>query len=180
MTNHRPYSLIPYDPDWANRFNFHAEIIQKVLGPIVLKIHHIGSTSIPGMAAKPNIDIEVVASNLDEVRNLSAKMVEAGYTPRGDYSNIGEEYFTEDAKNGERLTSIHVLPAGHTDIQMQLNFRDYLRTHAEDRELYADTKRRLYGKYRNDYGSYDSGKKDVIEAIKKRAESWSKSRQSPH
>lgn len=176
MTDHRPYSLVEYDPDWVDRFNFHANKIEEVLGPVVLEVHHIGSTSIPGMMAKPNIDIEVVASNLDDVRKLSPDMVESGYVSRADYSKIGEEYFTEDAEDGNRLTSIHVLPVGHPDIQMQLNFRDYLRTHDEDRKLYAETKRRLYAEYRNDYGSYDGGKKEVIEAIKRRAEFWAKNR----
>ena len=174
MANSRPYSLVDYDPDWVNRYNFHAEKIKDILGPVVLEVHHIGSTSIPGMMAKPNIDIEVVVSSLAEVRKLSPKMAEAGYTPRGDYSKIGEEYFTEDADNGERLTSIHILPLGNPDIRMQLNFRDYLRTHNEDKMLYMETKRRLFDQYQNDYSSYDSGKKDVIEAIKKRAELWAK------
>src|ERR1700743_3638751 len=96
MANSRPYSLVDYDPAWVDRYNFHAEKIKDILGPVVLEVHHIGSTSIPGMMAKPNVDIEVVVSSLDEVRKLSTKMAEAGYTPRGDYSKIGEEYFTED------------------------------------------------------------------------------------
>jgi GrpB-like predicted nucleotidyltransferase (UPF0157 family) len=176
MANHRPYSLVDYDPDWVNRFNFHAEKIKDTLGPVVLEIHHIGSTSIPGMSAKSNIDIEVVVSNLNEVRRLASKMAVAGYTARGDYSKIGEEYFTEDAKDGERRTSIHILPVGHPDIQMQINFRDYLRTHEEDQKLYMETKKSLYAQHRNDYGSYDSGKKEVIKDIKKRAKLWAKNR----
>ena len=172
MAKHRPYSLLEYDPNWVKRFNFHAARIKEVLGPVALEIHHIGSTSIPGMVAKSNIDIEVVASSLDGVRKLAPEMAKAGYTPRGDYSKIGEEYFTEDAQTGERLTSVHVLPAGHSDIQMQLDFRDYLRSHEKDRNLYANTKRRLFEEYGNNYAAYDSGKQEVIDMIKQRAKTW--------
>jgi GrpB-like predicted nucleotidyltransferase (UPF0157 family) len=178
MIPHRPYSITEYDPKWVDRFNEHAKKIKEILGPIALETHHIGSTSIPGMIAKCNIDIEVVVQRLADVRRLSQKMAEAGYTPRGDYSEIGEEYFTEDAEDGERLASIHVFPVGHPDIQMQLNFRDYLRTHEKDREWYVETKKSLYSQHKDNYGAYDGGKQEVIEAIKERARNWAKSRQA--
>lgn len=176
MIPHRPYSITEYDPQWVDRFNEHAKRIKGIMGRVALEIHHIGSTSIPGMVAKPNIDIEVVVPSLEAARRLSKKMTMAGYTSRGDYSKIGEEYFTEDAENGERLASIHVFPVGHPDIQTQLDFRDYIRSHEKDRELYKATKWRLYLQYKDNYGAYDSGKQDVIEAIKMRARNWAKSR----
>lgn len=90
MTDSRPYRLVEYDPGWVDLFNQHAGTIKDILGPIALGVHHIGSTSVPGMMAKPNIDIEVVVSNLDDVRKLSSRMVEAGYTPP-DYEKLWAE-----------------------------------------------------------------------------------------
>jgi GrpB-like predicted nucleotidyltransferase (UPF0157 family) len=108
MIKHRPYSITTYNPGWVDQYNQHAAAVSQVMASVNPQIHHIGSTSIPGMIAKPNIDIMVVVPDLPAIKQFYEPMTQAGYTPRGDYSHIQEEYFTEDQPDGERTASIHV------------------------------------------------------------------------
>lgn len=173
MKPHRPYQLKDYDPNWANEFKKKVQILKFIFGDEIIDIQHIGSTSIPGMIAKPQIDILVIIKDLNKVKNYYDAMSRMGFTPRGtDYVGIGDEYFTEDTPSGKRITSIHVLPQGHPKINEYLNLRDYLRSHTQDRNLYIETKKKLYEQYSENYDAYDSGKNDVIKAIIQRANEW--------
>lgn len=140
-----------------------------------MSIEHIGSTSVEGMFAKPNIDILVVVRNLDAVAASLPAFVEAGYTPQGrGYVSDGDEYITEDATDGTRITSIHTLELGNPRIREYREFREYLKNNQEDRNLYIELKKRLYSEYAHNYEGYDSGKTVTIEAIKSRAHEWAK------
>jgi GrpB-like predicted nucleotidyltransferase (UPF0157 family) len=165
----RPYELKEYDPVWKETFSRTAEKIRPIIGDNLLEIEHIGSTSIEGMVAKPQVDILVVVKDLDRNKDCYELFTERGR----EYVGNGDEYVTEDAPDGHRLVSIHIFQVGHPQIEEYRVFRDYLKTHAEDRDLYISTKRELYSKFVNDFGSYDSGKEEVIAEIKKRAKEWS-------
>jgi len=176
MTNvnkSRPYELQDYNPEWKQWFKDRSDKIKPLFADNLVSIEHIGSTSIDGMVAKPNIDILVVVKDLDEVTKRLPSFVEAGYTPQGrEYVGGGDEYITEDTPDGRRITSIHVLEIGNPKIVAYREFREYLKNNAEDRNLYIETKQTLYAKYEKNYGGYDSGKTGTIEAIKKRAHEW--------
>ncbi len=171
MKIHRPYKLVEYNPEWPSWFADKKQRIIGALGDLVLEIYHVGSTSIPGMIAKPQIDVLVVVDNLDALRENLAKMETARFSSRGNYTGIGEEYFTEDDAAGERLASIHVLPKGHQEIDNILAFRNHLLGNKEDRDLYIATKKYLYSLYADDYSKYDSGKESVIAEISKHIKS---------
>ncbi|MCX6735810.1 MAG: GrpB family protein [Candidatus Parcubacteria bacterium] len=172
----RSYHIETHDPRWFDEFAKRKSKLEAILGDIVVDIQHTGSTSVQGLIAKPQIDILVVVKRLDDIIPHYDDMEVAGFTPRGDYTHIGEEYFTEDDEQGTRLASIHILPVGHPEISAILDFRDYLRSNAKDRNLYAATKQILFKKFPDDYKSYDSGKTEVILAIKKRAKNWANQR----
>ena len=157
---HRPFKLSPYDPSWPKLFEAKKKLILEVMGDTVLNVYHIGSTSIPNMIAKTQIDIMVEVKDLDDVRDKTVvdKMAKNGFTSRGDYIKVGEEYFTEDNEEGKRITSVHTLPQGHPKIDSILAFRNHILNNKEDRELYINTKKELYAKYANNYHKYDSGK----------------------
>lgn len=163
---HRPFEVKEYDPIWSEMFEIRNKKIKEILGDLVVEIHHIGSTSIPNMPAKPQIDILVVVSDLNAVKDKYQEMELANFNPRGNYTGIGEEYFTEDDGNGARISSIHILPIGHPEIEDILAFRKYLLENSDDREKYITKKRELFEKYSQDYQSYDSGKKATIEEIR--------------
>jgi GrpB-like predicted nucleotidyltransferase (UPF0157 family) len=168
----RPYKLVDYDENWPKLFSKYAAEIQSILGDALLEIHHFGSTSIPGMFAKPNIDIYALAKSLDVIRARSDKMKVAGFTPRGDYSNIGEEHFTVDKPNGERIASIHIFEGSNKIFTSYANLRDYLISNSADRNRYIALKKELYKKYPDNYPAYDEGKKDTIDDIKAKAKRW--------
>lgn len=172
---HRPYELSEYNPIWKEQYRDYSSKIKSILGDNLISIEHIGSTSIEGMVAKPQIDILVVVKNLDEVKNTYRDFIKAGYVPRGrEYVGIGDEYVSLDSPDGKRLASVHIFPLGEPIIEKYRKFRDYLSTHEEDRELYIKTKRELYSKYKDNYEQYDLGKGGVINEIKQRIDRWLK------
>jgi GrpB-like predicted nucleotidyltransferase (UPF0157 family) len=175
MVPHRPFELKEYDPDWKKRFLDAAEKLKPIFGENLIEIEHIGSTSIEGMVAKPQIDILVVVRDLDAVKNCYKSFIAVGYTPRGrGYTNKDDEYFTEDSLDGRRLTSVHTLQEGNPEIEGYKIFRDYLRVSQEDRKLYISTKRDLYSSHHDNIAEYYRGKTSVIDSIQARANEWAK------
>lgn len=172
MKKHRPYQLLPYDQSWPEQFETKKKNISDILGDCILEIHHMGSTSVPGMMAKPQLDILVIVDDLDNARAKVSEMEKRGFVSRGNYTHIGEEYFTEDGPLGQRLVSIHVLPVGHEQIEKILSFRDYLRENEEARNRYLAVKKELYQKYADNYHEYDSGKGLVIKELQEKAVEW--------
>ena len=175
---HRPFELVDYDPKWKEWFQMYSEMIRPILGDNLIEIHHMGSTAIEGMVAKPQIDILAVVKNLDSIPQLYKTFEEKGFICRGkeyvknDGVGIGDEYVTLDSPEGKRLTSIHIFQEGNPKIDEQLIFQRYLSSHPDDKVLYIKTKKELYKKYSNNYHEYDSGKGPVLKEIKTRARHW--------
>lgn len=175
MKPHRPYTLEEYNSEWKEAFLTISNRVKNILGDIALEIEHIGSTSVEGMIAKPQIDILVIVKDLDLLKTKHEEMIQAGFTHHGrGYVNQDDDYFTLNTNEGERTASIHILQKDNERINYYLIFRDYLRTHPEERDLYTSVKRDLYSKHNNNYADYDGGKKDVILEIRERAIGWSK------
>lgn len=125
------------------------------------------------MVAKPQVDVLVVVKDLDAVVAKHKTLITAGFTPRGrGYVAEDDEYLTQDSPDGKRLISVHILQQGNPKIAEYKVFRDYLQENETDRNLYITTKRNLYSLHENNYTEYDSGKKEVINAIKNRAKQW--------
>ncbi len=173
---HRAYTLETYNPKWAEGFEKRAEKLKTIFGDEAIDIQHVGSTSIPGIVAKPQIDILVVVKELSHVQSFSSALESAGFAYMGANYIPTEEYFVEDTPDGKRLASIHILEQGNPKINSYINFRDYLRVNEEDRALYVATKTALYQQHGDSYANYDAGKKEVLEAIKSRANQWAQER----
>ena len=136
----RKIEVIPYDPVWPEQFELEAGHIKEALGDNCLAIHHVGSTSVPGLAAKPKIDIIAVVSHPeDTIEKLGA----IGCDYRGEY-NIPMHYGF--SKRGKVHVNLHVYQEGHPEIELNLTFRDYLRSHPEVRDEYAKAKQDLLNK----------------------------------
>lgn len=173
MKPHRPYELQEYDPAWKQRFLDAAEKLKLIFGDNLTEIDYIGSTSIVGMVAKPQVDVLAVVKNLDAVKDKYDDFIKVGFIPKGrGYVAEDDEYITEDSVNGKRLVSVHTLQEGNPKINEYKIFRDYLQNNEEDRNLYIATKRKLYSEHHDNYADYDSGKKEVIAGIKARAKDW--------
>lgn len=157
-----PTRVVDYDPDWARRFELEANKIRSALGGGVLRLEHVGSTSVPGLPAKPIIDILLVVADSARETDYVPALEGAGYLLR-----IREPDWHEHRmfRSPEVDVNLHVFSEGCTEIDRMLDFRDWLRSNAEDRELYARTKQALA---RNDWKymqNYADAKTDVIEEI---------------
>ncbi len=172
----RPYTLTEYDPSWPKIFEAYAKQVRNILGDNLIEIHHFGSTSIPGMFGKPNIDMYALVASFPQLREKIPQLKAAGFASRGDYSNIGEEYFTIDNPDGERVASLHIFEGDDGVLEDYRNFRDYLTQNNDAKNRYIALKRDLYARYRDDYPAYDAGKKQLIDQLKAEANAWAKQR----
>lgn len=129
---------MPYDPSWPKLFEVEAEIIKKALGDNLVAIYHVGSTSVPGLVAKPKIDILVVVKDcagiIEQLEHVSIQY-------KGEY-NIPLHYgFSK--RNGVIDVNVHVYQEGHPEIELNLLFRDYLRMYPVMRDTYASLKKTI-------------------------------------
>lgn len=158
--------IVDYDPAWPERFDQEAHRIRSALGEAALGIEHIGSTSVPGLAAKPIVDILVVVEDSSDEPSYVPALETAGYNLR-----VREPDFYEHRmlRTPDKDVHVHVFPPDSPEIERYLLLRDHLRHNAEERELYARTKRDLA---RRDWASmqhYAEAKTDVVEGIIARA-----------
>src|SRR5688572_11630058 len=130
-----PIEVVPYDAEWPFRFLHLASDMRAALGAAAVRIDHIGSTSVPGLDAKPIIDVQITVATLEPMKDYRAPLEGLGYRWRTDNPDQSKRYFRE--REGERRTHIHVRPAGSFAEQFALLFRDYLRVHPADSEEYA-------------------------------------------
>jgi GrpB-like predicted nucleotidyltransferase (UPF0157 family) len=163
---YREVVLADYDPEWANWFARAEEQIRGELGDAVLRLDHVGSTSVPGLAAKPLIDINLVVDDTTDEAAYVPKLKGLGYVLR-----VREPDWYEHRllRGYDPPVNLHVFPPGCEEIGRMLVFRDWLRTNDEDRELYARTKRELAAKEWKYVQNYADAKTAVVEEILARA-----------
>lgn len=163
---YREVVIADYDPEWPKLFERAAADIRGVLGDSVLRLDHVGSTSVPGLAAKPWIDINLVVADTTNEEAYVPQLESIGYVLR-----IREPDWYEHRllRTYDPSVSVHVFPEGCEEIERMLVFRDWLRTHDDDRELYERTKRELAAKEWKYVQNYADAKTDVIQEILARA-----------
>jgi GrpB-like predicted nucleotidyltransferase (UPF0157 family) len=161
-----PVLLAEYDPDWPQLFRHEADCIRDALGARALEVEHVGSTSVPGLAAKPIIDISLTVADSADEPAYGPALEAAGYVLR-----IREPDWFEHRGFGraEPRVNLHVFSAGCVEIDRMLRFRDRLRRDDVDRELYERTKRALAQRQWKYMQNYADAKSDVVEAILARA-----------
>jgi GrpB-like predicted nucleotidyltransferase (UPF0157 family) len=158
--------LAPYDPDWPQQFSLHAKHIRDALSERVLLLEHVGSTSVPGLSAKPVIDMVLAVSNSAD---------EPSYVPpleaRGFVLRIREpDWFQHRLLKAPDIAgNLHVFSIGCEEIDRMLTFRDWLRMHDDDRRLYEDTNRKLAAQTWKDTQHYADAKSEVVREILSRA-----------
>ena len=158
----REIRIVDYNPDWPNQFAKHAKVIGAAISNSLLRIEHVGSTSVPGLAAKPIIDILVVVPDSANESAYLPPLEAAGYVLR-----VREPEWHEHRmlRTPGKNVHIHVYSAGCPEIQRNLIFRNRLRKNAEDRTRYERTKRELATKDWPDMNAYAEAKTSVIESI---------------
>jgi len=170
----RTIEVVPYDINWVKKYLDEGEKIKKIMADELVRIHHIGSTAIPGVSAKPVIDILVEVKNIKNIDNYNEKMKEIGYIPKGEYGIAGRRFFLKGEIN--RTHHVHVFQVGNSEIIRHLNFRDYMISHTEEAKAYSELKRELAIKFIHDIDGYCDGKNGFIKEIDRKAEMWAKTR----
>jgi GrpB-like predicted nucleotidyltransferase (UPF0157 family) len=158
--------IVTYDPTWPRRFAALGGRLREALGPVAARIDHIGSTSVPGMAAKPIIDIQISVAAFDPLEVYADPLRSAGFVHRAGNTERTKRYFREAP--GERRTHIHVRRAGSFSEQFALLFR----THPDDASGYAELKRRLADQYGYDRHGYTEAKVPHTWQLIRRADEW--------
>jgi GrpB-like predicted nucleotidyltransferase (UPF0157 family)/GNAT superfamily N-acetyltransferase len=163
----RLIKVVDYDEHWPALFAREAEAIKQCLGENCIEVHHIGSTSVPGLAAKPVIDMVPVVLDIMKVDAATTSMQELGYEAQGEFGIPFRRYFQKGGNN--RTHHAHVFESGNPEIERHLRFRDWMRTHTEDKLAYALLKQDLARQFPHDMNAYCLGKDAFIANIDKKA-----------
>ena len=163
--------VVEYNPQWIHAFEKEAVLGRNILGENCIAVYHIGSTAVPGLAAKPIIDIMPVVRNLERVDAEKAAFEGIGYEYLGEWGLPGRRYLRKGGN--ERTHQIHIFPESQTDdIDRHLAVRDYLRTHKDACDAYAGLKQSLAEKYPYDIDGYCDGKDGFMKRLEEKALSW--------
>jgi GrpB-like predicted nucleotidyltransferase (UPF0157 family) len=177
---HTNDTVVMVDPDasWPRLFEEERARLTPALAPFARSIEHIGSTAIPGLCAKPIIDLLVTVEPLGPAQRYAAVLIAFGYVLRADTAQTERYAFGKRDAQGKRLVpgyNLHVVQHGGGEHQRHVAFRDYLQTHPDARRAYGDLKRRLAVAYAGDRDGYTQAKSAFVRSI----EALALSRQEP-
>lgn len=168
--NRRTMEVVPYNPDWIKEFEAEKSKINAIMEKEIIAIHHIGSTSIPGIYAKPVIDLLIAIKDINAIDKYDSQMKALGYLPKGENGIEGRRFYLKGEY--DRTHHVHVFQVNSSEIERHLIFRDYMIAHPQEAKAYEELKRGLAEKYRYDNEGYCTGKNDFIQDIDQKAELW--------
>lgn len=166
-----PIVVVPYDPAWPAVFAELAARLRAALGDVAVRIDHIGSTAVSGLAAKPIIDLQISVRSFEPFDAIGLPLERCGFRHRARNPDLTKRSFREQP--GERRTHIHVRTDGSWSEQFALLFRDYLRVHPEAARDYAQLKYELASHLRDDREAYVEAKEPFIWQTMRAASDWS-------
>ena len=167
----RRVEVVPHDPEWKKKYEKEASIVRSIFKKEILAIHHVGSTAIPGISAKPIIDILVEVYSIEKVDEFNNDMIEQGYIPKGQSGIPNRRLFIKGSEE-LRISHIHVFQEEDTEIIRLLNFRDYMIAHPKEAQEYSQLKERLAREFPENIDGYIEGKDAFIKNIDKIAKIW--------
>ncbi|MEQ4720623.1 GrpB family protein [Nonomuraea sp. B19D2] len=162
--------IVDYDPGWPMEFARLGEALRAALGDVAVRIDHIGSTSVPGLAAKPVIDIQIAVRSFDPLEAFRTPLEHLGLVYRAGNPELTKRYFREAP--GTRRTHVHVREHGSFSQQLPLLMRDFLRAHPGDTAEFARVKRRCAEESRDERQKYVEAKEPYVWDILRRADAW--------
>jgi len=163
--------LAPHNPEWAAAYASEAASIVRALSNLPIELEHIGSTAIPGIVAKPVIDMLGAVPSVEKLDEHSDRLTTLGYEALGEFGIAGRRYFRKNAANGVRTHHLHVFAVDCPEIARHLNFRDYLRAFPMTAVAYSALKQDL-AKRSGDTRAYTDGKTAFVRAVDLRALAW--------
>lgn len=163
--------IVPHDPRWAAAFEGEAAQLRPIFGNELLALHHIGSTAVPGLAAKPILDLMPVVRDITQVDSLNEALAGLGYQARGENGIPDRRYFTR-GEDAHRTHHMHCYGPDSPEVSRHLDFRDYLRAHPATAEEYGRLKAVLAQQFPNDITAYVAGKAGFILETLHQAQAW--------
>ena len=164
----REYEIVSYDPNWKILFGEEAKKLKDIFGDVAIQIEHIGSTSVPGLSAKPTIDILVIVEKAADIDKFNSEMEALGYKNMGAFIAKDTRMFEKEI-NGRRTFIVHVFEKRHHKTLDMVKVKDYLVAHPKELESYNNLKKKLKEKFPDDYISYRKEKDRYMEELTKRA-----------
>lgn len=161
-----PINIVDYDPAWPELFEREAQRIREALGDIILQLEHVGSTSVPELAAKPQLDILLVVRDSSDEQVFLPALEQRGYFLRIREPNWHQHRLL---KGPDTNINLHVFSRDCVEIDRMLRFRDRLRANPADRKLYEHAKRNLAGRIWRHVQNYADAKSSIVEDILARA-----------
>jgi len=160
--------LVTHHPKWPEHFSKEQQLLFRILGEKALDISHIGSTSIPGMPAKPILDILAAVKMLSDVEAFTQDLNKIGYEDKGDGGVPGRRFFVKGTE-AKRTHHLNFCELNSFFWRSHIAFRDYLEQHPEIAREYSALKQGLADIFPNDRGSYTAGKEEFVHSILDRA-----------
>jgi GrpB-like predicted nucleotidyltransferase (UPF0157 family) len=164
-------TLAAHDPRWLETATAEGVRISAAIGAPVLRVEHIGSTAIPGIAAKPTIDLMPIVATEAILDTCRAPLEALGYLWRGEYGISGRRYSVLE-QSGKRLFHVHIFAEGNENIARHVAFRDYLREHRDEARAYEVAKRAAATAHPWNSMAYNDHKSDWVRACQQRALAW--------
>lgn len=168
----QPVVLVPPSPQWEEMARTESERFAQALGDALVVIHHVGSTSIPGIWAKPVIDLAPEVKDVGALDRLEARIRELGYEYWGEYGLSGRRFCPRTSPDGVRLANVHCYQSGDPGLHRHLAFRDYLRAHPALAAEYQQEKLRARDLHPHDLYAYNDEKDAWIRRVEKEAIAW--------
>jgi len=169
----RDVEVVPHNPRWSELFGAEVQALTAVFGDEIVATHHIGSTAIPGILAKPIIDVLVIVRDIGRIDAFDREMIARGYLPKGEFGIAGRRFFIKGSEV-HRTHHIHVFETGSPEPERHLAFRDYLRVHGKEAKAYGQLKHELARRFPHDIDAYVAGKDGFIKEIERKAQVWRK------
>jgi len=168
--------LVPHSPLWAEMARDETRRLKEALGGELIAVHHIGSTAIPGIMAKPVVDLIPIVADIARLDAREEAVRALGYKWFGEFGLPGRRYcYRKDAATGERLFQLHCYQDGAPEVPRHLAFRDYLRAHPLLAREYEAEKLRAAKIVSDDVNAYNDHKNDWIKRVEKEALAWANS-----
>lgn len=175
MTEEKQVQVVEYDPVWTQQFNAIQKMLNEELIDWILKIEHVGSTSVPGLAGKPILDIDIVISSMEDFPEVKKRLIERlNYLHVGNQGVEGREVFERPYQDEFMTYQLYVCTQDSPPHRYHMEFRDYLRSHPAAVQGYAQLKRALAAKYSNDLMAYFHEKSQFVENILQEIDQQSK------
>jgi len=161
----KPIEIFAYDPEWPLQFEVLRRFFETQLGELIYEVHHVGSTAVPGLSAKPVIDLDIVLKDLSRLNTATDQLCRLGYTYRGEMGITGRHAFSAKGSTIAFAHHLYICDPQSNAFRNHISLRDFLRSNLEARDQYAKLKRQLAESNAYNMDGYVQGKTAFITRI---------------